>query len=359
MSSKIIKVNKQTVPGLIINKYPSEYDLLNCIALKARCDLRNINLYYKNILKRDMEIRQKILNSQLEAKKNNEDIWWENNNLFYESKLIAKSLNKENNDYNYFNNPIEERQKKCFGYFKNLFVEMEKKGGIRYYTKKIIPYFEKIQKIQKSINKTIKSKSVIFKNNLKKDNCSKKLPFLKLSSIHEEKNSFIGNKPKKISLVKISTNKENNKSFLNNSQQNSTQLKLQSFKDESLRNKIKENKDINENTKISDNSKIIQSDSNIIYEKKKKEKIKKKKIKEIKNLNKSCDCLDRKFIFDKKLNPIVYSCEYKILSKRGNIQFNNSIWRTKNINDFIKPFEANEVKKILNEIKQERKILYH
>ena len=57
-------------------------------------------------------------------------------------------------------------------------------------------------------------------------------------------------------------------------------------------------------------------------------------------------------IFDKDYNPIIENSAYKILSKRGNMQFNNSIWRNKNINEYINPYNSKEVSNLFKYIKE-------
>ena len=372
MSSNLIKLNKQTTPGIIINNYPREYDLLNCVALKARYDLREIDKYHKDIMKENMEKRQQELSTNLALENMDKDDGWENSNLLFELKMLVKSRNRNTIEYNKYLTPIEERQKRFFDYYKHLFLDMQNKGGINYYTNKIIPNFVKIQKVQKSIqNKITKSKSVIINyNNSRNNNSLKNLPILKLSSINENNSSNHLDKPKRKSSLKLSSFKEKNKFF----QKKIPFLKLISFNESeensSSRYKNNDKSIINENisknnqnySQVNDdksknndnNSKICDKYKNV------KEDLKKRKIKirKIKNINKSCDQPKRKFIFDRNFNPIVDSAEFKILSKRGNIQFNNSIWRTKNVNDYINSYNTKEVNSVLNQIKRQRKKFY-
>lgn len=365
MSSNVIKLNKQTNPGVIINNYPREFDLLNCVALKARYDLREIDKYHKNIMKENMKKREQQLSTNLAVENIDEDDGWENSNLLFELKMLDKNRNRNIDDYNKYLTPIEERQKRFFDYYKQLFLDMQNKGGINYYTNRIIPNFLKIQKAQKSIqNKITKSKSVIINYN-SKNNSLKKLPLLKLN---DNNNSNLQNNSKRKSSLKLCSFKEDNKV----SQKKLPLLKLISFneseensfcrysnKEQSIinENNSKNNDNnsniIDNNSKISDNnSKIFDNNKNI------KENLKKRKIRKIKNLNKSCDNAKMDFIFDKHFNPVIESTSFKILSRRGNIQFNNSIWRTKNINDYINSYNAKEVNNVLKQIKQQRKKFY-
>ena len=348
MSSNLIKFKKQVTPGMIINNYPRDFDLLNCIALKARYELRDIDKHYKNILKKNFEIQQKKLSNKIKAEEEKEFEGWDNSNLLFELKMIEKSSNKVINFDDYLT-PIEERQKKYFDYYKSLFVNMQK-GGIKTYTNKQMQHFFRIQNAQKSIQKkTNKSKSVIFSNNYNKEYSKKQLPLLKSSSIIEEKNnhSLNENKPKKIPILKLSSFKiEEEQNF----KKKLPLLKLFSLKENTSSKNI--NNDIK---KINDNN-INNNDKNSKDKSKNIINMKKKRIQRIKNLNRSCDdCLNNKFLFDKNLNPIIDTPDFKILSKRGNIQFNNSIWRTKDINDCVNPYNSNEVNNILNKLKQLRK----
>ena len=365
MSSNLIKLNKQTTPGIIINNYPREFDLLNCVALKARYDLREIDKYHKEVMKENMEKRQQQLSTNLAVENMDEDDGWENNNNLFALKMLVRSRNRNINDYNKYLTPIEERQKQFFDYYKHLFLDMQNKGGINYYTNKIIPNFLQIQKVQKSIQKKItKSKSVIINYNSKdKDNSLKKLPLLKLSSNNENKNSKLVSKNKRKSSLKLCSFKENNKF----SQKKLPFLKLNSFNESEENNSYRYNNDdksiINNNSSNNENSsKIIENSSKISDNGGKKcdnnKNLKKIKIRKIKNLNKSCDNSNREFIFDKNFNPVVESASFKILSKRGNIQFYNSIWRTKNVNDYINSYNTKEVNSVLRHIKQQRKKFY-
>ena len=376
MSSNLIKLNKQTTPGIIINNYPREFDLLNCVALKARYDLREIDKFHKDIMKENMEKREQELSTNLAIQNMDEDDGWENNNVLFELKMLTKSRNRNIGEYNKYLTPIEERQKRFFDYYKQLFLDMQNKGGINYYTNKIIPNFIKIQKAQKSIqNKITKSKSVIINYNSKDNNSLKKLPFLKLSSNNENNGSDLLDESKRKSSLKLSSFKENNifnqkklpllKLFSFNESEDNNSFRYKNddksiINDNNNKNNenlsqindnISKNSDNNNNNKICDN---INNNKNI------KENLKKRKIKirKIKNLNRSCDYAKREFIFDKNFNPIVDSASFKILSKRGNIQFFNSIWRTKNINDYINSYNAKEVNSVLNQIKQQRKKFY-
>ena len=352
MSSNLIKFKKQATPGIIINNYPREFDLLNCVALKARYELRDIDIFHNNMVKKNMEMREQLISSKIEAEEEKEDEGWDNSNLLFELKMLAKSRNKIINFSDYLT-PIEERQKKFFDYYKNVFMDMQK-DGINYYTNKQIKNFLEIQNAQKRIQKKItKSKSVIIKSKFNKEGIEKELPLLKLSSIGDKKtnNNFLpDNKLKKVPLLKLSSYKEENNSIKGNSNQKLPYLKLFSFNDNDSnysKNSYIEDKKINDyNTKINNDK-----EKNIF-------KMKKKKINKIKNLNKSCDDLDKKFLFDKNFNPVIDTSSFKILSKRGNIQFFNSIWRTKDINDCINPYAPNEVNSILKQLKQKRKKFY-
>ena len=365
MSSNLIKLNKQTTPGIIINNYPREFDLLNCVALKARYDLREIDKYHKEVMKENMEKRQQQLSTNLAVENMDEDDGWENNNNLFALKMLVRSRNRNINDYNKYLTPIEERQKQFFDYYKHLFLDMQNKGGINYYTNKIIPNFIQIQKAQKSIqNKITNSKSVIINYKSKdKDNSLKILPFLKLSSQNENNTSNLVNKNKRKSSLKLYSFKENNKFF----QKKLPFLKLNSINDSeenssyrynnNEKSKIKNNSNNNNNnSKINENSSKISD--NISKKCENNKNLKKIKIKKIKNLNRSCDYSKREFIFDKNFNPVIDSAEFKILSKRGNIQFYNSIWRTKNVNDYINSYNTKEVNSVLKQIKQQRKKFY-
>ena len=349
MSSNIIIQKPQVIPGIITNRYARENDLLNCCALKARYDLRDLNTYHNNIEKNKMEYRKKLLSSQLRGIEN-DDMSLENSNLLFEFKIL---MNSRNNELKY-RTPIEERQKLFFDYYKKFFNDMTKKGGIEYYINTIVPKFLHLQKTQRSIqNKIIKSKSVIIKNklNIKKSkvNLEKKL-HLKGSSISEScEDSYNKNIFKKIPLLKLKINNDNKISFLENSKNKLPSINLLSSingedNNKSLMNNIIDN---NKNEKNKINYKLNNNKKNISKSLIPKEKM----------TNSSCEFLKNKFIFDKNFTPIINTASYKILSKRGNIQFDNSICRTKDINQYLH-YNSYEVNDILKQINQRRKKFY-
>ena len=351
MSSNIIMPKPQSIPGIIINTYPRESDLLNCVALKARYDLRDINTYHKNIEKKNLEYQKELLNNKLSGNEIDDDMSLENSNLLFEFKMLMNNRNRNNKFKNYMT-PIEERQKRFFDYYKNLFNEMTKKGGIKYYTNRIIPNFLKIQKTQKNIQKKIiKSKSVIIKNkfNNNNQNLEKKFPILKESSICEDNNNI--NKTKKINLLKLSSYKDDKNSSPEYSKKKLPLLKLFSF-DEEKNKSLVNNVNVHNKNNINDND---NENDKLNYNKNENNNKKRIGIGKLKIANRSCDNLENKFIFDNNFNPIIYNSSFKILSKRGNIQFNNSILRTKDINQYINPYDSKEVNIILKEINQQRK----
>ena len=211
MSSNIIIQKPQVIPGILTNKYAMENDLLNCCALKARYDLRDINTYRNYIQNKNFEYRKKLLSSRLKGIENDDDMSLENSNLLFEFKMLMNNR-KVNNELKSYRTPIEERQKLFFDYYKKFFNDMKKKGGIEYIINSIVPKFIQLQKTQESIQNNItKSKSVIIKNKFNnknsKINLEKKLPLLKDSSMsvsHEDLYNI--NKFKKIPLLKLKIN---------------------------------------------------------------------------------------------------------------------------------------------------------
>ena len=325
MSSNIKIKKSNSTPGIIVNNYSRDLDLLNCVSLKARYDLRDIHAYSKIVEKKNLEYRRKLLNSKIKAKEKGDDIYEISDEFLSQFKLLHNNnTNKKNNFKNYMT-PIEERQKRFSDYYKNLFNDLKKKEGLNNYTHRLIPNFIKIQKAQKYIqNRLTKSKSIIIKrkNNNKSNidnigNSSKKLPSIKLSLPHEKNNSFL--------------EKPLNKSHI---------LKIIQFKEE------EKSKSFNHNI----NDKIINID--------KIEKNKKIRIHKIKNINKKNYNMYNNYLYDKNFKPITETPSFRILSQRGNIQFNNSIWRTKDINKCVSPYTSNEINDLFKHIKEQKKIIF-
>lgn len=347
MSSNIIIQKPQVIPGILTNKYARENDLLNCCALKARYDLRDINTYRNYIQNKNMEYRKKLLSSRLKGIENDDDMSLENSNLLFEFKMLMNNRNV-NNELKNYRTPIEERQKLFIDYYKKFFNDMKKKGGIEYIINSIVPKFLQLQKTQESIQNNItKSKSVIIKNkfNIKNSNINleKKLPLLKDSSISESReDSYNINKFKKIPILKLKINNDNSTKIL-------PSIKLFSSdrekKNKSLMNILIDNNKNDKNK--NDNNKLNSNNKNNI----------KRIIPKIKKNNSSYELLKNKFIFDKNFTPIIDTAPYKILSKRGNIQFDNSICRTKDINQYLH-YNSYEVNDILKQINQRRKKFY-
>lgn len=327
MSSNLIIDKPNSTPGVIINNYPSELDLLNSVSLRARYDLRDIHAYQKSKEDKNYEYRKKLLRSKLVARDKGDDTYG-SGDLLYHFKILLNHKNKNNNYKNYMT-PIEERQKRFLEYYRNIYNEVKKKDGIKYYTQRLIPNFLMIEEAQKNIQKKLtKSKSIITNNKYMNksyieniENTTKKLPLLKLSN--EKNNSFLEKPSKKPYLLKL---------FPFNVKKERLQ------RCESLKNNTNDKITSNDN-KDTNNKKTI-------------------KIYKIKNINKKKENIDKKFLYGKNLKPITDTTSYKILSKRGNIQFYNSIWRTKNINEYINPYSSNEVSVLLKYIKEQRKKTY-
>ena len=343
MSSNIIKPKPQVIPGIIANNYPTELNLLNCVSLKARFDLRDINTFHKNIKKKNMEYRQELLRSKLKAREKEEDSSWETNNLLYEFKMLINNRNK-NLKYNNGMTPIEEREKNFVEFYKILFKQIQKKEGINNYINRIVPNFLKIEKAQRNIQKYItKSKIILIKNKSKEENINK-LPLLELSSIDNNNNSIFVKKIKKMPLLKLSSFNKNN-----NSKNKMPLLKCFSLnanadteENNSSLNILNENNKNNDMTNIGIN----------------KDKIKTKKIikkifpKNKRNSNRSCDNI---FPINKNYIPFINASEFKTMSKGVNIKFHNSIFRTKDINEYVNPYNSNEINNIFKKIKENRK----
>lgn len=324
MSSNIIIKKSNSTPGIIVNNYPRDLDLLNCVSLKARYDLKDIHAYNIIIEKKNLEYRRKLLNSKIKAKETGDAIYEISNEFLSQFKLLNNKTNKKNTFKNYMT-PLEERQKIFLDYYKNLFNDLKKKDGLNNYTHRLIPKFIKIQKAQKYIqNRLTKSKSIIIKRKINnksntdnKGNSSKKLPSIKLSLVHEKNNSFL--------------EKPLNKSHI---------LKKIQFKEE------EKSKSFNHNI----NDKSINID--------KIEKNNKIRIRKIKNFNKKNYNMYNNFLYDKNFNPITETPSFRILSRRGSIQFNNSIWRTKDINKCVSPYTPNEINDLFKLIKDQKKIIF-
>ena len=184
---------------------------------------------------------------------------------------------------------------------------------------------------------------MIIKNKFNNQYLEKKFPLLKESSICEDNNNI--NKTKKINLLKLSSYKDDKNSCLEYSKKKLPLLKLFSF-DEEKNKSLVNNVNVHNKNNINDNEKLNYN---------KNENNNKKKICKLKIDNRSYDNLKNKFIFDNNFNPIINYSSFKILSKRGNMQFNNSILRTKDINQYINPYDSKEVNIILKEINQQRK----
>ena len=350
MSSNIIKPKPQVIPGIIANNYPTELDLLNCVSLKARFDLRDINTFHKNIKKKNMEYRQELLRSKLKAREKEEDSSWETNNLLYEFKMLINNR-KKNLKYNYGMTPIEEREKNFVEFYKILFRQIQKKGGMNNYINRIVPNFLKIEKAQRNIQKYItKSKIILIKNKYKEENINK-LPLLEISS--NNNNSILEKKIKNMPLLKLTSFNKNNNSSINNSKNKMPLLKLFS---------LNPNADTEENNSsiniLNENNKNNNMINNAINRNISKDKIKEKKIikkifpKNKRNRNRSYDNI---IPMNKNYIPFTNASEFKTMSNGVNIKFHNSIFRTKNINEYVNPYNSNEINNIFKKIKENRK----
>ena len=345
MSLNKIKQKPEFIPGMIINTYPTKLNLLNSVSLKARYDLRDINIFQKNEEKKKMEYRKKLLSSKLKGRdKNNKEGSESNNTLNMNGKIT------NNKDYM---EPLEEKQKIFFKYYKMLFHQIQKKRGINNYINRIIPNFLNIEKAQRKIQNNItKSKIRIIKKISQKENIDK-LPLLQLSSINYNNNSLLENKINKKVLLKLSSFNEDNNSVNNNSKKKLPILKLFSLNDNS------DNEEYNKNIYKKKINYKKNLDRNLIYNRRineDKKLIEKKLNKSIISRNnentRSCDNI---YLFDKNYIPITKTSEFQILSKRGNIQFHNSIFRVKDINEFVNQYSTKEINNILNEITKRRK----
>ena len=337
-----------SIPRVIINNYPSELDLLNSVSLRARYDLKDIHAYQKSIEVKNYEYRKKLLTSKLVARDRGDDTYG-SGDLLFQFKILLNHRNRDNNYKNYIA-PIEKRQKSFLEYYRNLYNQIKKKDGIKYYTQRLIKNFLTVEEDQKNIQKKLtKTKSIIIKNKYMNqssveniENTKKKLKILKLSN--EKNYSFLEKQPKKPYLLKLfpfNVKKERCESLRNNINDKTTSNdnKDTNNKNTSNDNKATNNKNTSKDNKDTNNRNTI-------------------KIYKIKNINKKKENIDKKFLYGKNLKPITDTTSYKILSKRGNIQFYNSIWRMKNINEYINPYAPNEVSVLLKYIKDQRKKTY-
>ena len=363
-SSKVLKKSASS-PKIIINNYQRELDLLNCVSLKARYDLRDKNKSQQKIERKDLEYRKKLLNSRLAAKKYEEedDISRWSNELILQLKMLSK-LEKNNNEtdfihqnYNNYMTPIEERQKYFYGFYKGLLNEICKKDGMGVYVKKMLPHFVSIKDAQNRIQKIIiKSKSVLNKNKNKKINLKSQNSVIiprprkylySSSQSHSQNNSAINISAKKFPAVNLSSINSYKNSISSQSEVKKFPIiKFFPFNELGTDNNIVSKKDNIEGKNVN------------LDEINKESSVKIKKNKNHNTINTSSDYYNERILFDKNLTPITDTTRFKVLSKRGNIQFYNSIWRTKDIKHYIHPYNPNELSGILKEIKEERKKIF-
>ena len=295
----------KSTPTIIFNPNPNEQELLNLASLKARMFLRDINAYRQRLIDKNSDYLKILLKSRLEA---NDISSEKKSDILYQFRILAKSRNVKNKYHKYMT-PLEERQLLLSEYFKKTFNIIKKKQGIKEYTKKLVPNLIQIYNSMQNIEDKLRKYNSII---IKKRNL---------------RNSFIdnmGKTKKKLPIVKGSSFHENNKSLM----------------EKTL--KIEEDKAKNNNTYDID-----------INKKQKNNDIKIHKIKILNRRN--CNNNKNKYLYDKNMQPIVNTISFKMISKRGIYQHYNSIWRTKNIKNLINPYASDEISKLFETIKAQKK----
>ena len=307
----------------ITRKYKLLSQEFNPVSLKARYNLSKINLYLKEKEEngkieqnKELSNKEEIDDTEREKKKKKDK-----NNIKNELEKAKKSRS--------FICPSDKEFKKLIQYQQLERLKISKKDGLKNYIKKMIPYSNEVQNLQKLINKKASLEYNFYiipkLENKKKEIVSNKKRNI-VSAFHIEKDIFIKNKNKTIVIDRYITKNKDYKYQTNGFSRGVNKY----------------------NTKINNNKRILSAPKIDWREKKQKWKEKNKNIHEE----------DYKFFLDRPASPLTNDKSIKPLPNGGGILYSNSIWRIKKINDLIPRLNYDALGK-LNEFKRKRnEIIY-
>ena len=305
----------------ITRQYKNISNEFNPVSLKARCNLRQINIFLKE--KEDKKSRNKKL-KMLEKIGNIDEIEEENIKInLFEDNHKLKNKNKSKS----FVCPSDKEFKKLKYYQQLERNKIAKEKGFQNYIQKMIPGSNNVQILLNLINKK-SSLSYDFYIFPKKENKKEINPY-KRNALSAFKKEEIFQKSK------------NKTMSINNKRNLDIKYKTNGF--------LKYNKEERYKKKDGKNNRIMSAPKVDWKEKKRKWKEKNPNIAEE----------DYKFFLDRPISPLTNDKSVKPLAKGGGgVLYSNSIWRTKKINDLVPRLNYNVLGKLRDFKKKRNEIIY-